>query len=200
MTAIDVGAALGLFSLDLWRLVGPSGRVIAIEPAESNTKLLARNARANKASIEVIRAAASNEDGSREFFLTSSSDSHAFYHHPLIDPSRTVNVRTLRLDSVIDKADFIKVDVEGAEIEVLEGARRLLAVRPPLVVEWVPACQLAAGNQVGDLPVLLGDLGYELKVFDEISHTSTSVDETLAAHERGEIPTHWYANICCNAA
>ena len=47
MTAVDVGAALGLFSLDLWRLVGAGGRVIAREPAESNTRLLARNARAN---------------------------------------------------------------------------------------------------------------------------------------------------------
>ena len=51
MTVVDVGAALGLFSLDLWRMVGPSGRVIAIEPAKSNTKLLARNARRNGASV-----------------------------------------------------------------------------------------------------------------------------------------------------
>jgi FkbM family methyltransferase len=197
MTAVDVGAALGLFSLDLWRLVGPTGRVIAIEPAESNTKLLARNARLNRATIEVIQAAASNEDGLREFFLTPSSDSHAFYHHPLIDPSRSVKVRTLRLDSVIEDADFIKIDVEGAELEVLEGAGQLLKDRPPLVVEWVPSCQLAAGNEVGDLPTLLVRLGYHLQVFDEISHRVTTVADTIAAYERGALPIHWYANICC---
>ena len=197
MTAVDVGAALGLFSLDLWRLVGPSGRIIAIEPAESNTKLLARNARTNSATIKIIQAAATNEDGIREFFLTPSSDSHAFYHHPLIDPSRTVRVRTVRLDTVIEKADFIKIDVEGAEMEVLQGAERLLKDRPPLVVEWVPSCQLAAGNKVGDLPALLDHLGYNLEVFDEISHVTTTVDDTLAAYERGHIPIHWYANICC---
>ena len=59
MTTVDVGAALGLFSLDLWRLVGPSGRVVAIEPAPTNTRLLARNARNNRATIEVIQIAAS---------------------------------------------------------------------------------------------------------------------------------------------
>lgn len=199
MTAVDVGAALGVFSLNLWQLVGPSGRVIAIEPAQSNTKLLALNARTNNATIEVIRAAASNEDGVREFFLTPSSDSHAFYPHPLIEASRTVAVRTLRLDSAVEAADFIKIDVEGAEIEVLEGAERLLKDRPPLVVEWVPSCQLAAGNKVGDLPALLGHLGYKLTVFDEISHAVTTVADTLAAYERGDIPIYWYANICCTS-
>ncbi|MGD0287246.1 MAG: FkbM family methyltransferase [Acidimicrobiales bacterium] len=200
MTVVDVGAALGMFRLDLWRLVGPSGRVIAIEPAESNTKLLARNARANNATIEVIQAAASNEDGFREFLLTDSSDSHAFYHHPLIDPSRAVQVRTVRLDSIVENADFIKIDVEGAEVEVLEGAGRLLKDRPPLVVEWVPSCQLAAGNQLADLPALLDRLGYNLQVFDEISHVATTVDDTLAAYEQGDIPIYWYANICCTSS
>ena len=193
MTAVDVGAALGLFSLDLWRLVGPRGRVVAIEPADTNMDLLVRNVRNNRATVEVVQAAASNDDGTREFFLTASSDSHAFYHHPLIDPSRTVKVRTVRLDSVIERADFIKIDVEGAEVEVLEGATRLLRDRPPLVVEWVPSCQRAAGNEVGDLPSFLRSLGYELEVFDEISHVGTTVEDTLEAYERGEIPIHWYA-------
>jgi hypothetical protein len=79
-------------------------------------------------------------------------------------------------------------------MEVLQGAERLLKGRPPLVVEWVPSCQLAAGNKVGDLPALLG---YKLEVFDEISHVATTVDDTLAAYEQGDIPIHWYANICC---
>jgi FkbM family methyltransferase len=197
MIAVDVGAALGLFSLDLWRLVGASGRVIAIEPAESNARLLARNARSNGAAIEVIQAAASSENGERDFFLTPSSDSHAFYHHPLIAPSRRVRVPTLRLDSLIENVDFIKIDVEGAEMEVLEGAGRLLKGRPPLVVEWVPSCQLAAGKKVGDLPAFLGRSGYRLEVFDEISHIAVTVEDTIAAHERGDIPIHWYANLCC---
>ncbi len=198
MTVVDVGAALGLFSLELWRMVGPNGRVVAIEPAESNAKLLARNAQSNSASIELTQAAASDRDDFAEFFLTDSSDSHAFYHHPLINPSRAVTVRTLRLDSVLEHADFIKVDVEGAEIGVLKGAERLLEARPPLVVEWVPSCQLAAGNEIGDLPSFLNTLGYRLEVFDEISHVVTTVDTTLSAHQQGDLPVHWYSNICCS--
>jgi hypothetical protein len=82
-------------------------------------------------------------------------------------------------------------------VEVLKGAGRLLRARPPLVVEWVPSCQLAAGNKVGDLPALLNTLGYKLEVFDEISHVVTTAEATLAAYERGDIVIHWYSNICC---
>ena len=155
MTAVDVGAALGLFSLDLWRLVGPSGRVIAIEPAESNTKLLAVMPEPITRPSKSYRPQHRTRTVSGSSSLPPSSDSHALYHHPLIDPSRAVQVRTVRLDSIVENADFIKIDVEGAEVEVLEGAGRLLKDRPPLVVEWVPSCQLAAGNQVADLPALL---------------------------------------------
>jgi hypothetical protein len=43
-------------------------------------------------------------------------------------------------------------------------------------------------------------LGYNLQVFDEISHAVTTVADTLAAYERGDIPIYWYANICCTSS
>jgi FkbM family methyltransferase len=200
MVAVDVGAAIGLFSLTLARLVGASGRVIALEPALASVKLLKWNAHRNGVAIEVIAAAASFEDGTRTFFLTDSSDSHAFFHHPLISPSRRIEVQARRLDTVVASADFVKIDVEGAEIDVLLGAGALLEARPPLVVEWVPACQLAAGRSVDELPEWLARAGYRFEVFDELNHEKTTVAAALRAHERGELPLHWYANLCCKAA
>jgi FkbM family methyltransferase len=197
MTAVDVGAAIGLFSLNLARLVSPGGTVVAIEPAPANLRLLRWNAARNAARIEVVPAAASSESGMRHFLLTESSDSHAFFHHPLIAPSKEIEVRVVRLDSVVEKADFFKIDVEGAELEVLAGAGQLLERRPPLVVEWVPACQVAAGHSVDDLPTTLADAGYPSEVFDELNKSPTTVGEVLASYGRGELPAHWYANLCC---
>lgn len=197
MTVIDVGAALGFFSLHLERMVGPAGRVIAIEPAPKSVQLLKANAAKNGFETEVMRAAASSECGSRRFFLTDSSDSHAFFPHPLISPSKQIAVPTLRLDSVIESADFVKIDVEGAELDVLEGAENILAGRPPMVVEWVPACQVGAGRSVRELPQRLIDAGYQCEVFDELDRRQTTVREAIQAYERGDLPLHWYANLCC---
>ena len=197
MTVVDVGAALGFFSLHLARMVGPAGRIIAIEPAPQSVKLMKANAAKNGFHTEVVRAAASSECRSRQFFLTDSSDSHAFFHHPLISPSKQIKVPTIRLDSVIESADFLKIDVEGAEIDVLEGARNLLAERPPMVVEWVPACQVGAGRSVSELPQWLIDAGYRCEVLDELNSRQMTVRDATEAYERGDLPLHWYANLCC---
>lgn len=197
LCAIDVGAALGLFSLELARLVGEGGRVIAIEPSSTSVRLLKRNARRNRAVVSVLHAAASSADGARNFYLTDSSDSHAFYPHPLIGPRKQISIKTVRLDSVAESVDFLKIDVEGAELDVLRGASQLLSRSPLLVVEWAPACQRAAGRRIDELPEFLMRLGYDLEVFDETNHVRTTVEHTLAADARGEIPLHWYANLCC---
>jgi FkbM family methyltransferase len=200
MTAVDVGAAVGLFSLTLARLVGSTGRVVAIEPAERNIQLLKKNVRRNGLQVEVVCAAASCDNGVRDFFLTDSSDSHAFFRHPLIAPKSVVKVRTVRLDSLMSELDFLKVDVEGAELDVLAGAGSLLADHPPLIIEWAPACQLAAGRTVHQLPDWLALAGYHFEVFDELNHRTTTVKEVLSMHAAGSLPRHWYANLCCRAA
>jgi FkbM family methyltransferase len=199
MTVVDIGAALGMFTLHLASLVGPSGEVIAIEPAPRNAKLLAWNVRRNHADVDIRRFAAASANCVRDFMLTDSSDSHGFYPHPLISPSRSIKVPSLRLDSVISHADFIKIDVEGAEIEVLDGATRLLDARPPLVVEWVPACQEAAGHTVQELPDWLRRKGYSYEVFDELGHVRTTVEYAFEAYSRGALPPNWYANLCCQS-
>lgn len=171
--------------------------MIAIEPAPRNVKLLRWNVRHNNAPVEVRRVAAASSNGIRQFLLTDSSDSHGFYRHPLIAPARAIQVPTVTLDSSICHADFIKIDVEGAELDVLAGANRLLDRYPTLVVEWFPAGQLAVGRGVQELPYWLSQRGYGYEVLDELTHVQTTVESTLEAHSRGVLPSHWYANLCC---
>lgn len=71
MVAVDVGANIGLHTLQMARAVGPQGRVYAVEPAPDNLKYLKRNIALNRLSqVEVLPWAASSEHGIQEFYLT----------------------------------------------------------------------------------------------------------------------------------
>lgn len=197
-TVIDVGAHIGYLSIVMSRAVGTTGRVLALEPAPENLSFLERNLAANRVgNVKVIAAGASNQTGRRSFHLTGSSDSHGFYDHPLTATSETIEVETFRLDDLVTGAvELVKIDVEGAEIDVLEGMPRLLSERlDRLVVEWTPACQRAAGRDVGDLPRMLQSHGFSLTVLDDIRHRVRTVREVIDLLERRELEASWYANI-----
>jgi FkbM family methyltransferase len=135
-TVIDVGANIGFFSLRFARWVGPSGRVIAIEPEVNNIVSLRRRiARAELSDVVTcIQAAAADTSGCLRLAVNPG---HPGDHHLSNDGERVVAVT---LDDVV-AADprpvtLVKIDVQGAESLVLDGARRLIRNhRPALFVE-----------------------------------------------------------------
>lgn len=143
MTAFDIGANVGFTALLAARRVGPNGRVICFEPLADNADKIIHNARLNGFGfIEVQRVALSQHDGEAEFLL-SKSPTWGRLATAGAAPKQTglVRVAVRSLDSLflqdgLPKPDFLKIDVEGAEADVLEGGRNLLTVaRPILVVE-----------------------------------------------------------------
>jgi len=141
---IDVGANLGYYTISLANWVGPSGLVVAFEPFPGNFAILEKNVQLNQLhNVMLERSALSNCSGSVQliygvadrFSATPSIGGYA------VEGNRvSVNVPSCQLDDYaagLKKApNFIKIDVEGAELAVLEGARRTLtAVRPILLVE-----------------------------------------------------------------
>lgn len=143
---IDVGANLGYYTISLAHWVGPSGRVVAFEPFPGNFAILEKNVHLNQLrNVTLERSALSNCSGSvqliygvgveDQFSATPSVGGYA------VEGDRvSLNVPTARLDDYaagLGKApNFIKIDVEGAELAVLEGARHTLAeARPTLLVE-----------------------------------------------------------------
>lgn len=134
---IDVGAHVGYFTLPIARRVGARGRVIAIEPLPASADLLRRNVGLNGFDwVTVVQAAACQRDGQASFVL---SDASAMWG--ALGPadqghgSATLPVRTRSLDSLVAEMNWpqivgIKVDVEGAELEVLRGAEEVLARNP----------------------------------------------------------------------
>src|SRR5580658_1349068 len=137
MTMVDVGANVGYFSALASHLVGPAGRVIALEPNSENCRLILLTMLANGAqNIELLPVAASATRGWSHFSAHVGSNGGIIRStaEDLRDGRGTV-VASFPLDELIDgPVHLLKLDVEGAEGLVLAGAQQLLATHRPIVV------------------------------------------------------------------
>lgn len=142
-TFVDVGAHVGYFSLIAAALVGPMGRVIAFEPNESNFEYLVQNAALNKCRIMTHCEAVGNRKGSAEMWVNLDNDGgHAFWdvgEHPFNVKSKETPTkkltRLIALDDIADlRPNLIKVDVEGCEFNVMQGATQTLRANPDCAV------------------------------------------------------------------
>jgi FkbM family methyltransferase len=139
-TAIDVGANIGLFTLSLAKLVGPTGLVISYEPDSQN--LLTNTAAFSQ--VQVRPVAVSDKEEQVTFRLHRSSSLSR------IVPKSARSMKDLSIDAVtldaekfrhsLTRIDFLKIDVEGAEANVLAGAPQLLSDEhaPVIMFEWIP--------------------------------------------------------------
>jgi FkbM family methyltransferase len=144
MTVIDAGANIGAHTILLSRLVGERGRVIAIEPQRIVFQMLCGNCALNGLeNVFAFQAFVADSAGSTsvaeaDFRHTGNFGGYALAEMSADDASDAVaTVRTLRLDELLLPAcGLIKIDVEGMELAVLEGATQtILAHRPALLVE-----------------------------------------------------------------
>ena len=133
MVAVDVGANLGVHTLALARAVGPAGRVHALEPDPSNFRLLARAvAEARAAQVTLHRAAAAAQAGEMDLHLSAvNRGDHRL--HPEAARRTRLRVPAVVLDDLLagePHVDFVKIDVQGAEVAVLRGLERTHASLP----------------------------------------------------------------------
>lgn len=141
-TVLDIGANVGDWTLSMALRVGLNGRVLAFEPVPYLAEAIAKTSRINRQDqVEVHNLALSSEDGTAEFSVEQGNSGGSRLGHMAGDFS-SISVPTRRLDSLlaerpdIERIDFIKIDVEGFELQVLQGARATLArFRPPLILE-----------------------------------------------------------------
>lgn len=167
--AYDVGANIGVYSKLLAGLTGPDGRVVAFEPVPETFDLLVHNLRAlGLANVRGEKVALSDSDHTASMSIPSyPGGGENLYEASLSAASdnalRNVKVECRRLDGYGDlpPPDFIKIDVEGHEAAMLEGARACLeSSRPVLMIEiWSPLSEPdeAAAKVLG----LLSALEYE---------------------------------------
>ncbi len=140
MTVVDVGANKGYFTLLAAQLTGHQGQVLSFEPAPENACWLRKSIEANGAQgVRVFEVALGDHAGERVLHLGNVSGFHSLLADLPDRTGDTLGVPCDTLDNVLSEAgvtsvDLIKIDVEGAEMEVLVGAEETLRSNPGTTV------------------------------------------------------------------
>jgi FkbM family methyltransferase len=175
MTVLDIGAQSGFYTLLLSRLVGPGGKVIAFEPLPANFRLLEENLQLNTLENAVVRKeAVSARSGDLTFEFPR-------YHRTLVagpiapeDELGSFTVPAITLDDFVRETGlpvhFIKMDVEGAETDVMRGARKLLRDWHPLLMIELHHLDACGGRH--DLIPLAEEMGYRIEWIGPVNDTA----------------------------
>lgn len=163
---VDVGANVGAYSL---RAASKGMKVISFEPNPENAKLLMRNAELNSLSVDLHECALGRSEGKVLLSHTGATSrvsrmERADEEGP-VQRENGIEATLSTLDSFdLPKVDLMKIDVEGYELDVLEGAKKTLErCRPNMMIEmhhWLGAEKEAA------LFRILTDIGYRFEYLD----------------------------------
>lgn len=165
MTAIDVGANVGVYTFSAAQKVGPAGRVLAIEPFSTCVQCLLETRRVNHLEwVTVCRGAASDREGTAYLSLHSASELNQLVASPTAASTSVEEVPCFTLDALVEReqltrVDILKIDAEGHELMVLQGSDRLLSQFAPVILY-----ENIAGSQGSNRPVAdyLIAQGYQL--------------------------------------
>jgi len=175
MTFIDLGAHRGYYTLLASKLVGEKGRVFAFEPAPENFTLLSRNLK-GMGNVTLVPKAVSNNSGIARFFLSpDDSVTHSLYE--VGDNWQSIEVEVTSLDEFFkdndSKLDFIKMDIEGAEISALEGMAELIKKNENLkiITEFRPELLETSGASSSGFLKKLTEYGFKLYLINDDKET-----------------------------
>jgi FkbM family methyltransferase len=162
----DLGAHQGLIALMVSRMVGESGSVVALEPGQHNFETALKNKQANAAhNMTILCAAASDRSGDISF----SDGMNGRVGLGVMRPAYSVD----DLAKKFGAPDIVKIDVEGYELKVLEGATATLAARPDWYVEVHSGLGLEAnGGSPEQVVEVFRGRGYRLYIQDDIHYRS----------------------------
>ncbi|MDW8016193.1 MAG: FkbM family methyltransferase [Bacteroidia bacterium] len=163
---IDVGAHRGYFSLIVGRRVLPAGKIVALEPAPLNYFYLLHNLAFNQGNWILPLPFAAWDTRCELSLQMPPSHSFGTYLFSVAEREGTLRVPAIPLDEVVrlaslEKVDWIKIDVEGSELKVIEGGRHILSEYKPVL--WIEF----------HIPV------------DEVENTLRKVGYKIIAHKGG---------------
>ena len=190
---LDCGAHVGLYSILAGRAVGNNGQIVSVEPNPKTAAELRKNlSRNGMGGVKVLEAAAWSKVGHLNFLLEQSGRA-AYCHVVAATAPNTVSVVATTLTEVSKEFPqhpccLVKIDTEGAEIEVLQGAREAIKADayPLLMVEFNEHNLRLNGDSTKKLFALLTDLGYQMHRFNP---------ETLRLEPASFAGEIWYENL-----
>jgi FkbM family methyltransferase len=186
--ALDVGANIGAISLVMAAAVGPSGQVVAFEPTprclDVLRRTLALNGLLDRVEIAPVAVGAESRTARLHLGLTSSHNSL----FALAESDQAIEVQVGPLDQLVTPGAspaLVKIDVEGAELEVLRGMRQVIARSPDiaLIAEFGPSHLVRAGVSSDDWLRAFRAEGFSPWLIDETSGAVRPIpDSGLEGH------------------
>ena len=141
MHLIDIGAHLGLFSSISSQLAGPQGKIICFEPTPGTFSVLKETLRLNHCqNVTALQAAVSSTEGTATFYVDSTAgcNTNSLVRNKQGKESSAYEVRLVTIDGIVAeyslKPSLIKIDAEGAELDVLKGGRKTFNDHKPILI------------------------------------------------------------------
>jgi FkbM family methyltransferase len=165
---VDIGANVGFYALCASKIVGPSGKIFAFEPAPETRKTLCSNILLNGArNISAVQLALADHTGEASLFLDQAHNAGATSMRASPNASREITVEIDTYDNYaahnkIPQPALIKIDVEGAECLVLKGMANLLSQpeRPAMIIEVSELALKQLGGSKEELFAIMEENGY----------------------------------------
>lgn len=189
MVVLDIGAHIGYYTRLFSKLVKRDGLVLAFEPCPENWPVLKYNLqRLHHKNVRIADKAVSFENGKATLFISPGHSNHSL-NAGYTAMQGKVEVETIALDSFlpasgVEKVDFVKIDVEGAELLVLEGMREIIKNSPNLtmLIEYNPTALQAGGYTPSTLLEMLYSMSfrvYQILPAGNLTEVNSSSDETI---------------------
>ncbi len=198
-TIVDLGSHFGYYSLIGSKLVGKNGKVFAFEPFHESLQQLRDGIKANKfTNIIPVQKAVSNTSGEKKFYLSSISNGRNTFNEKIPHDS-FIPIPSVTLDDYFGdtKIDFIKMDIEGEELNALEGAKYVIAHNPgiKMTIELSPKTIRSMGMEPKDFLSKIRSYGLKTKLIKSDGAVEEVSDERLIQEaKRGHI------NVFCERA
>ena len=171
---VDVGANIGYFTLLMAKLSGPSGMIFSFEPEDKNFEILEKNVKINNYQNVVLeKKGVSDHNGINKFFLSSKNTGmHSL--QKIRDDAKEVKIDVIKLDDyfstldLVKKISLIKIDVEGAEFQVLNGMQTILKNENlKLLIEFIPEHLRKHGTNPVDILKILENNNFKIYQINE---------------------------------
>jgi FkbM family methyltransferase len=197
--AVDVGAYVGYYTLLAARAIGYKGKIFCFEPEPSNYALLLKNIEVNSCNNVVpIRKAVTDTTGAVKLFMAENPSGHSIVSD---NPHQmAIQVDSTTLDDFFIGREYpihvIKIDVEGAEMAVLQGMKNIIANnrRLNIFTEFSPEALKRAGCLPAEYLKKLANYGFDIYLIDEKKQSlePAEVDRVMKVCE-----STGYVNLLC---
>lgn len=190
---VDIGAHVGLYTVLLSKKVGIAGHIYAFEPDKDSFKLLEKNVSANNCrNVSLYNLGVSNIDCELPFYIHKNNQGNNRIYNGGTEQNEYLSyykVKCMTLDSIIrsnQKVDFIKMDIQGAEMLALQGMKSVLTSNKDIIIVsefWPYGMSLCGSSAKGYIELLRG-LGFNMYEFNtnNCNLISVSTDHVLAKY------------------